>query len=101
MHLGGCSPPGNHTPAPSEYGFDITATHASPIEAACLPSSDIDRDLGEHSPLVDHAWWSADVDEVAKDLAIEFMRNATREGRPFYTQLWLHMSHATIDPRPE
>ena len=101
QHLGGCSPNSTHTPYPSEYGFDATATHASPLEAGCLSSTDTDADLGKRSALIPNAtWWSADVDEVAKDLAIAFIRNASRGG-PFYVQLWLHMSHATIDPRPE
>ena len=29
------------------------------------------------------------------------MGNASGAGAPFYVQVWLHMSHATIDPRPE
>ena len=101
QHLGGCSPLNTHTPRPSEYGFDATATHASPLEAGCLSSTDTDADLGKRSALIPNAtWWSADVDDVAKQLTISFIRNASRGG-PFYVQLWLHMSHATIDPRPE
>ena len=60
-----------------------------------------DADLGKRSALIPNAtWWSADVDGVAKNLTVSFIRNASRGG-PFYVQLWLHMSHATIDPRPE
>ena len=101
-HVGGCSPPGNHTPPPSEYGFDRTATHASAVEAGCALSTAADLSLGKHNQELfpDKQWWSADIDSVAKDLAIKFIRNATEAGEPFYVQLWLHMSHATIDPRP-
>ena len=103
-HVGGCSPPGNHTPPPSEYGFHRTATHASAVDAGCAPSSPEDIDLGRRNQQLfpdKGRWWSADVDGVAKDLAVEFIRNASAAGEPFYVQLWLHMSHATIDPRPE
>ena len=102
-HLGGCSPAGQHTPAPSEYGYDFTATHASPVEAGCVPSSLTDVNIGESAAdlFPDKQWWSADVDGVASDLSISFIRNATREHRPFYVHFHLHASHATIDPRPE
>jgi hypothetical protein len=38
-HLGGCSPNGSHTPAPSEYGFDHTGTYGSPVYAGCIPAT--------------------------------------------------------------
>ena len=38
---------------------------------------------------------------MAKDLTIDFIRNATRDQRPFYVHFHLHASHGTIDPRPE
>lgn len=64
-HLGGCSPPGTHTPMPSEYGFDRTATHGSPLEAKCVNSTAVDGSLGPESDLMpDKRWWSADVDGV-------------------------------------
>ncbi len=102
-HLGGCSPPGNHTPAPSEYGYDFTATHASPLDAGCLPSSSKDLNIGATARDIfpEQKWWSADVDGVAKDLTIDFIRNATRDQQPFYVHFHLHASHGTIDPRPE
>ena len=102
-HVGGCSPPGNHTPSPSDYGFDRTATHASSIDAECAPSTDSDLNLGRSNAQLfpdNGQWWSADVDGVASNLTIEFIRNATEAAAPFYVHLWLHMSHATIDPRP-
>jgi arylsulfatase A-like enzyme len=101
-HVGGCSPPGNHTPSPSEYGFDRTATHASAIDAGCVPSTEKDIDLGHTNRALfpDPQWQSADVDDVVRDLSIAFMRNATEASKAFYVQAWLHMSHAKIEPRP-
>ena len=96
-HLGGCSPPMNHTPAPSEYGFNRTATFGSPVEALCAPASAADLNL---APDGERDFWSADVDGVSANLTIDFIRNATQHGSPFYVQWWLHMSHNTIDPRP-
>ena len=74
--------PGNHTPPPSEYGFDQSATHASSVEAGCAPSTHADIDLGKRNRELfpDSQWWSADVDGVAKDLTVEFIRNATKAG---------------------
>eukprot|EP00756_Hemistasia_phaeocysticola_P048672 Hpha_TRINITY_DN23080_c0_g1::TRINITY_DN23080_c0_g1_i1::g.109425::m.109425 len=97
-HLGGVSPPGTHTPKPSEYGFNITATFGSPVEA--------NRSLVDKQNLLaldprDHPWWSADVDNFTATHAIDFMQNAVTAGQPFYVNLWFHMSHDTIDPRPE
>ena len=104
-HLGGCSPNGSHTPPPSEYGYDFTATHASPLDAGCVPSSSTDLNIGptnhELFPKEEKQWWSADVDGVAKDLTIDFIRNATAVQQPFYVHFHLHASHGTIDPRPE
>jgi hypothetical protein len=81
----------------------MTATHASPIDAGCLPESPIDLSLGKDAKhfFPDNQWWSADVDGVARDLTIAFIRNATKENKPFYVHFHLHASHATIDPRPE
>ena len=39
--------------------------------------------------------------QAATELAVGFMQDAVEESKPFYVQLWLHMSHSTIDPRPE
>lgn len=102
-HVGGCSPPGNHTPYPSEYGFDRTATHASPLDSQCLPSTPTDLNLGVTNKAFfpDAQWHSADLDTVASELTMTFIQNASSAKKPFYVQLWLHMSHATVDPRPE
>jgi len=87
---------------PSEYGFDRTATHGSPLEAKCVNSTAVDGSLGPGSDLMpDKRWWSADVDGAATELTVGFMQDAVEESKPFYVQLWLHMSHSTIDPRPE
>jgi arylsulfatase A-like enzyme len=85
------------------YGYDFTATHASPLDAGCVASSSKDVNIGPTARELfpDPQWWSADVDGVARDLTIAFIRNATRDGRPFYVHFHLHASHATIDPRPE
>lgn len=96
-HLGGVAPEGERTPRPSDYGFDFSATHSGPVQS--------NRSLVDAHNIVagntSDRWWSADVDGVVRDYAIDFMRNASGAGRPFYVNLWLHMSHDTIDPRPE
>jgi hypothetical protein len=46
-------------------------------------------------------WWSADVDDFTRDHGIAFMKQCVDAGKPFYLHLWWHMSHDTIDPRPE
>lgn len=47
------------------------------------------------------SWWSADVDADSIDRTQKFMKASAEAGAPFYINLWLHMSHDTIDPRPE
>jgi len=96
-HLGGFAPEEERTPRPSEYGFDFTATHSSQVwnDPALVDANNVLA--GNRSS----EWWSADVDGYVRDVGIQFMRNATAAGKPFYLQLWLHMSHDTIDPRPE
>ena len=46
-------------------------------------------------------WWSADVDADSISRTQAFMKASIQEQKPFYINLWLHMSHDTIDPRPE
>ena len=46
-------------------------------------------------------WWSADVGDYIRDSGITAMKTALAAGQPFYLNLWFHMSHDTIDPRPE
>jgi hypothetical protein len=81
----------------------MTATFASPLEAGCVPISATDLSIGQNAKnfFPDVKWWDADVDGVARDLTIAFIRNATKAGMPFYVHYHLHASHATIDPRPE
>eukprot|EP01052_Picozoa_sp_SAG31_P085841 SAG31_NODE_46407_length_254_cov_1.329032_1_plen_49_part_01 len=49
-----------------------------------MPSTDTDANLRGSPLLADPEWFSADVDEVVKDLSILFMQNSTRRGKPFY-----------------
>jgi len=103
-HLGGVNPENSShpTPRPSEYGFDDTATYGSPIEAD--PSL-----VNAHNHIVGYMannstrpdWWSADVGDDIRDRGIAFMQDAVGNHTPFYLHLWWHMSHDTIDPRPE
>ena len=51
--------------------------------------------------MIDHPWWSADVGDYIRDRGIAHMRASAKAGNPFYLHLWWHMSHDTIDPRPE
>lgn len=99
-HLGGCTPNTTEPPPyPSEYGFDRTGTYGSQVEAGCLPQTAKDQ-FASLSGAKDQ-WWSADVDDYTKEQGIKFMTESVRDGKPFYLQLWWHMSHDTIDPRPE
>ncbi|MEL0005799.1 MAG: hypothetical protein VW686_00585, partial [Luminiphilus sp.] len=44
---------------------------------------------------------SADVGDDIRDSGIMAMKAARDAKTPFFIQLWWHMSHDTIDPRPE
>ena len=101
QHLGGCSPTGQHTPAPHEYGFNRTGTYGSPVEAKCVAATDVDEYAQKYKNGTDRQWWSADVGDYIRDSGIAAMKTALAAGQPFYIQLWWHMSHDTIDPRPE
>jgi hypothetical protein len=48
-----------------------------------------------------HFRWSSDVGDYIRDRGISHMTAATKAHKPFYLHLWWHMSHDTIDPRPE
>lgn len=96
-HLGGLSPPNMSTPRPSDYGFDMTATYGSPIQANASLANAQNQPAGNFSD----EWWDADVDGVSINNTLSFIRAAAAEKKPFYINLWLHMSHDTIDPRPE
>lgn len=106
-HLGGCSPNGSHTPPPSEYGFDHTGTYGSPIHAGCVSPTTKDEYASKAVPAGSRPdgpdpWWSADVGDYIRDKGITHMKSAVIESKkPFYLHLWWHMSHDTIDPRPE
>lgn len=95
-HLGGLSPENLRTPKPSEYGFDVTGTYGSPIQADPSLADEENLPAGNFSD----RWWSADVGDFIRDSGIEFMKKAVEKRRPFYLHLWWHMSHDTIDPRP-
>mmetsp|Transcript_24273 Transcript_24273/g.72478 ORF Transcript_24273/g.72478 Transcript_24273/m.72478 type:complete len:560 (-) Transcript_24273:1121-2800(-) len=99
-HLGGCSPSNSTTPKPSDYGFDRTGTYGSPVEAGCVPRTDKDEFASLSQIWPADQWWSADVDDYTRNQGIEVMTQAVQTGKPFYLQLWWHMSHDTIDPRP-
>lgn len=96
-HLGGLSPEGEHTPKPSDYGFNMTKTYGSPISANNTLIDDKNQLIGNQSS----PWWSADVGDDIRDSGIMAMKAARDAKTPFFIQLWWHMSHDTIDPRPE
>lgn len=96
-HLGGFSPPNMSFPLPSQYGFDITATHTSVVFTNKSLSNKQNIVAGNRSD----RWWSSDVDAVCINHTKEFIHASLKQGKRFYVNLWLHMSHDTIDPRPE
>eukprot|EP00729_Bicosta_minor_P025815 gene25815-10117_t len=96
-HLGGLNPEWQTTPKPSDYGFDISGTYGSPIQAQPLLIDELNLPAGNFSD----PFWSADVGDFIRDSGIQFMTENVKAGKPFYLQLWWHMSHDTIDPRPE
>ena len=100
-HLGGCSPAGEATPAPSEYGFDHTGTYGSPVYAGCVNATAKDEYASKSGKHQADTWWSADVGDYIRDKGIAHMTAAVKAGKPFYLNLWWHMSHDRIDPRPE
>eukprot|EP01060_Flectonema_neradi_P013995 TRINITY_DN20709_c0_g1_i1.p1 TRINITY_DN20709_c0_g1~~TRINITY_DN20709_c0_g1_i1.p1 ORF type:complete len:531 (+),score=90.16 TRINITY_DN20709_c0_g1_i1:67-1593(+) len=97
-HLGGVNPPNETTPKPSEYGFDLTGTYAGPVEAnhSLIDSKNLLALDAQTDP-----WWNSDVDNFTVTQGIEFMTKAVRDDKPFYVNLWFHMSHDVVDPRPE
>eukprot|EP00947_MAST-08B_sp_MAST-8B-sp1_P005379 g5379.t1 len=122
-HLGGCSPSATSTapkaadsksatpatpaapatPAPTSYGFHHTGTYGSPVEAGCVERSATDEFASKSQifPGGKDQWWSADVGDYIRDRGIAAMKESVAAGQPFYINLWWHMSHDTIDPRPE
>eukprot|EP01079_Euglenida_sp_SAG-EU17-18_P004336 gene4336-110_t len=68
-HLGGCSPAGQRTPAPHEYGFNQTGTYGSPVEAGCVNRTETDQFASKSGiwPAGQDQWWSADIDDYVRD----------------------------------
>lgn len=99
-HLGGFAPPNaTHQVVPSEYGFDETATYNSIV--ATDPETYANATNAVAGGSMAAPWWSADVDADSISRTQAFMKASIQEQKPFYINLWLHMSHDTIDPRPE
>lgn len=65
------------------------------MEAGCVPRTDKDQfaSLSQVYPAGSDQWWSADVDDYTKEQGIAFMKASTEAGKPFYLNLWWHMSH--------
>ena len=104
--LGGCSPNDTHTPYPSEYGFDHTGTYGSPVYGHCSGTPPTAKDEVASKAVAEgqqgkDQWWSSDVGDYIRERGIAHMTAATKAHKPFYLHLWWHMSHDTIDPRPE
>eukprot|EP00045_Choanoeca_perplexa_P018317 m.286946 g.286946 ORF g.286946 m.286946 type:complete len:427 (+) comp17781_c0_seq14:315-1595(+) len=96
-HLGGFAPPNESFPLPSDYGFDLTATYNSVIQGNASLANSKNVYAGNSSD----AWWDADVDASSINHTMEFITGSVKADTPFYINLWLHMTHDTIDPRPE
>jgi len=75
-HLGGCSPPGEHTPSPSEYGFDHTGTYGSPVFAHCVNETAKDEIAGHGMTNQSDKWFSSDVGDYIKEKGIAHMKKA-------------------------
>eukprot|EP00051_Salpingoeca_urceolata_P017525 m.239577 g.239577 ORF g.239577 m.239577 type:complete len:545 (+) comp18979_c0_seq4:46-1680(+) len=84
-HLG-CTP---NSPSPNAYGIDDSSTYVS--NPAVAPQ------LGNFSDL----WFPSNSSRLIVDHAIRFIKNATAEGKPFYLNLWFHISHAPLAPTPQ
>ncbi len=82
--------------ARGRYGFDLTATYGSPIEANSSLANAQNLPLGNFSD----PWWSAKAGDAIKNHGINWMNASVAAGQPFYLNLWWHMSHDTIDPLP-
>jgi len=99
-HLGGLNPNATSSPVPTDYGFDDSSTYGSPVMAFPGLADEHNRLIGREEGADPH-WWSADVGDDIRDSGIRFMKEAVGNSTPFYLHLWWHMSHDTIDPRPE
>ena len=110
-HLGGGRDVGE-APLPSEYGFDASLTQFEGLGDRVLPLID-DHDgrpvrrfpLGEASEKLGRGqinWIDrCKVTEAFVDRAIEFVRAAESEGRPFYVNLWPDDVHTPLHPPAE
>jgi hypothetical protein len=82
-HLG-CTP---DAPAVNAYGFDDSSTYVSNNKSAQLGNFSSDE------------WFPANSSRWIVDHAITFINE--EPSKPFYLNLWFHISHAPLNPSPD
>eukprot|EP00039_Didymoeca_costata_P002180 m.58057 g.58057 ORF g.58057 m.58057 type:complete len:510 (-) comp11152_c0_seq2:40-1569(-) len=83
-HLG-CTP---DAPPVNAYGYDDSATYVSNNNSA---------QLGNFSD----KWFPANSSTLIVNYALDFVEKALQADKPFYINLWFHISHAPLNPSPE
>ena len=82
-HLG-CTP---DAPAVNAYGYDDSSTYVSNNKSAQLGNFSTDE------------WFPANSSRLIVDHALAFINEAP--SKPFYLNLWFHISHAPLNPSPD
>jgi arylsulfatase A-like enzyme len=109
-HLGGGRDVAD-APLISEYGFDASLTQFEGLGDRVLPLVPNGQGGADKLPLGvqsaelgrgDVQWRNRDeVTAAFVDRAVEFIRNAEAEGRPFYVNLWPDDVHTPLVPAPK
>ena len=90
------TPPLPGAPPLSAYGIDESVSYGSNPAVNAF----FDVPGGHSNPFTD-PWFPSNSSKMIVDLGIAFMENATASQRPFYLNLWFHVSHAPLWPTDE
>ncbi|XP_065192729.1 steryl-sulfatase-like [Sycon ciliatum] len=84
-------------PPPSEYGIDSSATYVS-TDPTRLPGCSGPPNPGPNTKLnCSDQLWPGRSSKAIVDLGMEFINNASVAKKPFYLNLWFHISHAPLN----
>eukprot|EP01049_Picozoa_sp_SAG25_P010688 SAG25_NODE_1196_length_3645_cov_2.730476_5_plen_238_part_00 len=76
-------------PSPKHYGIDVSKCYV------CNPDTpDAEFDTGD-------PWFPANSSRLLVDAGAMAIEQATSQAKPFYINLWFHISHAPMFPTPE
>jgi N-acetylgalactosamine-6-sulfatase len=112
-HLGGLRPRDYEArtagraanPGPLQHGFDhaLTSIEGAPVRPRLIAERQLYRRGGKYmvrndrrAPETDRHWTEIKVDE-----AVEQIKVAREEGKPFFLNLWFDVPHTPYEPAPE